>query len=243
VLVPLIVVLVILHAGKGEMRDRYWIAGQAQDVSIGQVPDLFGEWFVAGVGAIATGQVQQDVIERASLLYMLLQVQQVTPEQIPYLGGETYALLPSYLVPRFLDPDKTFSQAGLALLSIRYGLQTEEDVSTTTIGWGLISEAYANFGYGGVLGIGFLFGALATFFTRWSAGASPLAMPTLVSLAALMTMINLEADLGYLLVNLWHALVGALILYLLLKFLSGGEKKRLTVRALAASRRLSASAS
>jgi hypothetical protein len=136
-------------------------------------------------------------------------------------------------VPRFLDPDKTFSQAGLALLNIRYGIQTAESNRTTTIGWGIIAEAFANFGYSGVLGAGFLFGALATVFTRWSAGASPLALPTLLSVAALMSMINLEADFAYLVVNLWQALIATLLFFLPLKFLSGGAKQRPPAPALA----------
>jgi hypothetical protein len=236
-LAPVFAVLFVLHAGKAEMRARYW-SGGAQFASIWQVPNLFAEWFAEGISAVATGQTQNDIVDRASLLDMLLQVQRLTPEQIPYLGGETYALLPSYLAPRFLDPDKLNSQAGLELLNIRYGLQTEEGASVTTIGWGVVCEAYANFGYGGVLGVGFLFGALAAFFTRWSAGASPLAMPTLLSLAALMTMINLEADLGYLLVNLWQALIAAWIFFCFLKLLSGRKKERPTRGALAMSRHL-----
>jgi hypothetical protein len=236
-----IAVLFVLHAGKAEMRDRYWIGGYVQGTSIWEVPHLFAEWFATGAGAIAAGQVESNVIERASLLDMLLLVQQATPEQIPYLGGETYALLPSYLLPRFLSPDKTFSQAGLALLNIRYGLESGEGVSFTTIGWGLVAEAYANFGYGGVLGVGLLFGALATLFTRLSAGASPLGMPTLLSLAALVCMMNLEGDFGYLLVNLWQALVAASMFFLPLKLLSGDEKKRPAGRALATPRRLSTS--
>jgi len=240
-LAAMIAVLFVLHAGKGEMRDRYWVGGYTQETSIGEVPRLFAEWFAAGMGTIASGQVENNIIERASLLDILIYVQQATPGQIPYLGGETYALLPNYLVPRFLQPDKTFTQAGLALLNIRYGLQTEEEVRFTTIGWGLISEAYANFGYGGVLGVGLLIGGLATLFTRFSAGASPLAMPTLLSLAALACLTNLEADLSSLLVTLWQALVAVWVLFLPLKLLSGGERQRAPGRAVAVSRRLSTS--
>jgi hypothetical protein len=240
-LAAMVAVLFVLHAGKGEIRDRYWIGGYTQETSIAEIPGLFAEWFAAGVGAIATGQVEHNIIDRASLLDILILVERATPEQIPYLGGETYALLPNYLVPRFLKPDKTFSQAGLALLNIRYGLQTEEEVRFTTIGWGLISEAYANFGYGGVFGVGLLIGALATLFTRFSAGAPPLAMPTLLSLAALACLTNLEADLSYLLVTLWQALVAVSVFFVPLKLLSGGEKQRALGRAVATSRRLSTS--
>ena len=42
------------------------------------------------------------VFERASLVHILLLVRRATPDFIPYLEGETYALLPSMLVPRFV---------------------------------------------------------------------------------------------------------------------------------------------
>jgi hypothetical protein len=218
-------ILFLLHAGKGEMRERYWVNGYPQATPLTAVPSLFAEWIEDGVDAISAGD-EEDVIDRASQLYLLLRVQRLTPEYIPYLGGETYALLPHYLVPRFLDPDKTFSQAGLALLNVRYGLQTPESVATTTIGWGVIPEAFANFGYLGVVGAGFVFGVLAALFNRWSVGATPLSLPTLLSAAALVSLINPEADFGYLLTNLWQALVATLVFYLLIRSLKGSWEPR-----------------
>lgn len=235
---PVVALVFVLHAGKAEMRDRYWPEGYAQDVSVWQMPSFMGEWLADGVGAIASGGTQQDVIDRASLLYMLLNVQRLTPDTIPYLDGETYALLPTYLVPRFLDPDKTFSQAGLALLNIRYGIQTREGVATTTIGWGIISEAFANFGYVGVLGVGILFGALTGWFTRWSAGAPPLSLPALLSIVALITLTNLEVDLGYMLVNLWQALAATLMFFVPMRMLSAGSNSQPMSRAVSRSERL-----
>jgi len=225
-LMPFFGVLFVLHAGKGEMRERYWSEGYSQGVAVSQVPNMMGEWLVEGIAATATGETRQDIIDRASLLYMLLRVQQATPEYIPYLGGETYALLPTYLVPRFIDPDKRFSQAGLALLNTRYGVQTQEGVRTTTIGWGIIAEAFANFGMVGVLGAGLLFGMLSAAFTRWSTGAAPLSLPMLLSIAAMVTLINLEADFGYLINNLWQALAATLIFVLPFKYLSADSGKR-----------------
>jgi hypothetical protein len=221
-LVPAVIVVFVLHAGKAEMRDRYWPGGYAQGVAVWQVPSLMSEWVSDGIADIASGEGQQDLIDRASLLCMLLNVERLTPDTVPYLGGETYALLPTYLTPRFLDPDKTFSQAGLVLLNIRYGIQTREGVATTTIGWGVISEAFANFGYGGVLGVGLLFGGLCGWFTRWSADAAPLSLPTLLSIAALISLTNLEADLAYILVNLWQALAATLLFFVPVRMLSSG---------------------
>ena len=219
-LAPLLVAVFVLHAGKYEMRNKYWITGFSQTTPIEQVPALMGEWVGDGIDAIATGNINSDIIDRASLLYMILYVERMTPDDIPYLYGETYALLPSYLVPRFLNEGKIASQAGLSLLNLRYGIQTDE-ARATTIGWGIVAEAFANFGYAGVLGIGLLFGVMAMLFTLWSAGAPPLSLPALLSIAALVTMINVEADLAYLLVNLWQALISTIIFVLPLHWLSG----------------------
>ena len=63
------------------------------------------------------------------------------------------------LVPRFINPEKQVSQYGMSLLNIRYGLQTQEETQKTAIGWGLLTESFANFGYLGVIGVGFCWGS------------------------------------------------------------------------------------
>lgn len=214
--------LVVLHAGKGEMRSHYWSLAPGADAttSLFDLPGLFAQWFGDGVQVIVTGESHQDLFDRASLLYRLIFVQQMTPAYIPYLSGESYQYLGDFLTPRFLDPDKVASQVATALLNIRYGVQTAQAAQSTAIGWGVVAEAYANFGDLGVLVVGLLFGALAAVFTCWSAGAPPLAMSTLVGVAALVTMTALEADFTYLLVNLWHAVAGMVIFFVPMKFLS-----------------------
>jgi hypothetical protein len=223
-LVPVFAIIFVLHAGKGEMRGKYWNVKDGSEVSTTDVPGLLIEWFSAGIDAIRTGRTEQNFIDRASLMYILLRVQHFTPDQIPFFDGKTYMLLPQFLVPRFLNPDKPTSQTALAMLNIRYGLQTRVTSRSTTIGWGVISEAFANFGYNGVVGVALIYGALAGLFTRISVRASPLGLATLLSVAALITMINLEADLAYLLTNLFQALISGTAFFLLLKFLKNVNK-------------------
>jgi hypothetical protein len=124
-------------------------------------------------------------------------------------------------MPRFLSPNKAFSQAGLALLNIRYGLQTQEGIATTTLAWGVVTEAFANFGYLGVVGAALVIGLLTAFFTRWSTAQPPLSLPMLLSISALTSLTNLEADFGFLLTNLWQGLIAVLLIFLPLKLLSG----------------------
>jgi hypothetical protein len=206
-------VIIVFHAGKSEIRRAYWLpqSQSLQESSISQVPSLMTDWLTAGVDALSSGRAETDVLERASLLHILQRVQRATPDFIPYLEGETYALLPSMLLPRFVDPDKPQSQAGLNLLSVRYGLQSIESTASTTIGWGLIAEAYANFGYVAVIAVGVLLGALCGLLTRISVAAKPLSLPMLIVIAAALALFNVEMDASYLLITLVQTLASALV--------------------------------
>lgn len=211
----------VLQAGKYEIRRTYWgTHSQAmQQTSLLQMPGLMVDWFSAGITAIGSGGRQPDVLERASLLHMVLLVQRATPDFIPYLEGGTYALLPSMLVPRFLEPEKTESQAVLNLLSVRYGLQYVESAASTTIGWGMVAEAYANFGFAGIPVVGFLFGAFCGFLMRLSTGAAPLSLPMFVTIAATLTLLNVEMDFSYLAVTLAQTMATVLLLAVLPRLL------------------------
>jgi hypothetical protein len=224
--------LAVLHAGKFEVRKAYWLphTQSLKQNSLAQIPGLMVDWVSAGVDALWSGQKNSDVFERASLLHMVLLVQRTTPDIIPYLEGETYALLPSMLVPRFLDPEKTISQAGLNLLNIRYGLQNAESAANTTIGWGLISEALANFGYLGVILVGVFFGAGCGALMRFSTGAEVNSVPMFVTIAAILTLFNLEADFAYLLTTLAQTVAAVLLPCLFLRFAAGRPVAARSVR-------------
>src|SRR5581483_5175586 len=43
-------------------------------------------------------------------------------------------------------------------LGIYYGIQTQESIYYTSIGFGFLGEAYANFAWPGIIGLGFLVG-------------------------------------------------------------------------------------
>jgi len=205
----------VLHAGKSEMRNQYWEhdTNWGGVTSVFQVPAFAAEWFATGLEVIAAGKNETGIIERASLLQMLLLVQSDTPGTVPYLDGETYALLPAILVPRFIDSDKPASQVGMDTLNIHYGLLTLEGVASTAIGWGLVAEAYANFGYPGVAGIAVLLGAVCGLLLVRSANAELLSVPTLVSIAFLLGLVNLEADFIALCSSLMQAVAAVLIFY------------------------------
>jgi hypothetical protein len=140
-------------------------------------------------------------------------VQSETPDRIDYLRGETYALLPAILVPRFIDPDKPASQVGMTLLNIHYGILTVEGAEVTAIGWGLVAEAYANFGYLGVIGIALILGAFCGALAVWSAHAEIVSLPALASIATMMALVSLEQDFIALFSTLYQSFIVVFIFY------------------------------
>ncbi len=212
-------VLSILNAGKGDVREAYWARNSqtVENASLTEIPGMLADWFVYGIGNIGSSARTRSpsLLERTSLLHMVLAVQEATPRVIPYLEGETYAMLPAMLVPRFLEPDKIESQAVLNLLSVRYGRETAEDTAKTTIGWGMVAEAYANFGNLGVVVVGAVFGALCGFLMRLSATAGPTSIAMLTAIASTLTLCNVESDFSYTMVTLFQTIAGVCIFALL----------------------------
>ncbi len=206
-------IVTILHAGKGEMRQRYWgpDSNYAAQTSVIQVPIILANWISTGIDTIASGNDYSVAIDRASLLRLLMQVERLAPDYVHYLDGETYSYLPYMLVPRFIQEDKLFSQASMTLLNIRFGFQTAQAASVTAIGWGLIAEAYANQGNIAAVLVGMFIGFFTGLLTRWSDGAAILSAPTLVTIAAMLILVNAEADFSYLFTNLFQGSAAILI--------------------------------
>jgi hypothetical protein len=206
-------IVTVLHAGKGEIRQRYWDANTnaVGGMSVVQAPVIMADWAVTGFATIASGSDYSIAIDRASLLKVLMRVERLTPDYVRYLEGETYSYLPYMLVPRFIQEDKLFSQASMTLLNVRFGFQTEQAAAVTAIGWGLIAEAYANHGNIAAVLVGLFIGFFTGLLTRWSSGAAILSAPTLVTIAAMMVLVNAEADFSYLFTNLFQGCASILI--------------------------------
>jgi hypothetical protein len=111
-------------------------------------------------------------MERASLFQMLCLVTERTPEPRPFLGGESYKYLPLQLIPSALSPNKMSSLQSNVLLAIHYGLVSPEDPGSVSIAFGMIAEAYANYGYVGCAMLGALLGFFYKMVSLSSRGAS-----------------------------------------------------------------------
>ncbi|HWA28480.1 MAG TPA: hypothetical protein VG734_22715 [Lacunisphaera sp.] len=162
------VILAVLHTGKTRMREKYW-DGQMPGPTFTQLYDYYAEWIDFGLQPTSGGKtVSQKMIERTSLMHILCLICSYTPDRQDYLYGSTYVHVLPQLIPRFFWPEKPRSHIATYELSIYYGLQREEDTNNTTIAFGLLAEAFANFGFAGSVLLGLFWGYVYRKFQIWS---------------------------------------------------------------------------
>ena len=207
--------LAILHAGKGEMRQRYW----SGDSNVNSNPiSLYTFWLTAGVKNISNTLIStdsgdssarpMDLLRRANLLYILERFVQQSPSARPFLNGKTYWDVPVQLIPRVLWPDKPHSGIATQELCLYYDIQSEEQQRGTVVSVGQIAEGWAN---GGFLGIAFAAIFMGLIFATASRVGIP-NQPTLVGVVCLERAVDLEHCLGQWLIILAISLFAATLL-------------------------------
>lgn len=162
-----------LHVGKSDMRGRHWVGDEDFQIRPTQYPSFFGEWIGAswdGIRQSSEDEHEESLLERASLMHWLLYFEAMSPGQVPLLHGETYAVIPHLFIPRILDPEKPRSNEGSFIVAIHYGIQTRDDTYITVFAFGLINEAYANFGFFGIAGLAVLLGVFYGKVAHWARG-------------------------------------------------------------------------
>lgn len=220
----------VLHAGKAGMRDKYW-AEERRGLrpSISEVPAFYSEWIGYGLDKIwhqsneAETVDNNTLLKRASLFQMLCLVVEKSPDSRPFLDGETYADILPQLVPRFFWSAKPQIHKTTHRLGIYYDIQDEYDVQTTTIGFGFIAEAWANFGLFGCITIGFALGYLHK--AVWSATQQCEHLSPAGVLMIAFTAFSIETGqtLAVWLSSTIQALLALLILIILYKHFLHGE--------------------
>jgi hypothetical protein len=162
-----------LQMGKAEMRERYWGDADQGPVQPTAYPAFFGEWISASWDELVATrkgleEEKASIIERASLMQLLL-YEQTLSSQLPFLYGDTYFIVPELMIPRILYPEKPTTHEGTYRLNIHYGFQTREQTETTTLGFGLLNEAYANFGLVGMALLAITLGSYYGMVEQWAA--------------------------------------------------------------------------
>lgn len=217
---PIIIVILFLlplHYGKSEMREKYWEGKEAHFVQPWEYPAWYAEWMgysFDNLKATATPktEIKQSFLERSSLIHLLLIAQARTPTDVPYLAGATYAIILQLLVPRILTKNKIASHEGTHLLSIHYGLQNRAATLTTTIGWGLLNEAYANFELSGCAGLAIILGASYGQATRWSMNTPLLSSRSLFAVLLMSYTFQTEFSAGVFIASLFQSVVPLVVI-------------------------------
>jgi hypothetical protein len=216
-------VLVVLHAGKADMRQAYWREGQQGSVSFGVMdyPGIMAEWVQAGFQTLATGRTREDqdqaaAAERAAMVPVFLRVLSLTPEKVPFLQGETYRTIPSLLVPRVLNEKKGFAHIGNWILAYVYGYLQVEELSKTSIGFDLMIEAYANYGFPGILGLGVALGLFFGWVGSLSQGVPLLSFRFLLAVAVLSGTLGSNNTGGVFVTTIWQSVLALTTFSLLL---------------------------
>ena len=210
-----VLVLGVLHAGKGYMREQYWSDyGASTSISFESLPEFVTDWLAAGLGEIGGAQEipSQPIYERISLMHMLLLAQGKASAADDFLDGETYALIPKIFVPRFLDPDKPSVHDATNLLNLHYGLQSFLDQESTQIGWGLLAEGYANFGLAGIVGVAVVVGLFLGFVTRMTVDAPFMSIRNFIGIMILVIMVQTEFTMVVLVAATLQSVVSLLLL-------------------------------
>jgi hypothetical protein len=223
--IAILLLLAILHNGKAAMREIYWEHEERTMPTPAQLPAFFVEWFRQGLKPAADeteSRMTAKLVERTSLLQMMCLVAAVSPSQQPFLKGETYKDIPAQFIPRFLWADKPLGHVSTSKLAVYYGLQNEEDTEKTTIGFGLLAEAYANFGYIGIVGIGIFFGYFIKKAQCWAAESPILSGGGLLIVILLAWSFQTEFTLSMWLASFYQAGMALLVLpYVIRTFIQG----------------------
>jgi hypothetical protein len=213
-----------LQEGKAAIREKYWINGPGAPISFSHFPEFMDDWIEFSSRQLFSGSDKevpgvepddpQTLTERASLLHLFLLIQAMSPAEVPYLHGATYTIIPRLLVPRLFNEEKARTHLGTYLLAIHYDLQRPEDTSITTIGFGLINEAMANFGYPGCVGAGAFLGLFYGWAARWSSSHPLLSLRALFAILILTVAFENEFTAGVYVTVLFQGSCALLLLSL-----------------------------
>lgn len=219
----ILVAFVLLHEGKFEMRERYWETPEdrfSHAVSPGQYPAFFAEWLGLGIVELFGGQGGRDqdepptanLLDRASLLQLLIFIDQSLGAGHSTLGGSTYLDIPELLVPRAMTARKITTSESNAKVAIHFGLQDAESANFFSIGWGPLNEAYANFGLVGIAGAAVFFGLFFGWATAWTQSFPVLSLRGLIAVLFMNIAFQSEFVLGQTLSVLFQGTVALMIL-------------------------------
>ena len=219
-----LLVLTVLHAGKADMRQKYWIEGVqgVSDLKLRDYPGIMVEWVEKGLETLKTGKTSESLDEQASaaernaMVTVFLKVLATTPAKKPFLEGETYESIPSLLIPRILYKEKGIAHIANWILAYYYDFLTLEQLGRTSVGFDLMIESYANYGIWGVIGLAILLGLFYGWIGRISIGVPLLSFRFLLAVVALSGTLGSNNTAGVFVTTMWQSFLALMTLNLFL---------------------------
>ena len=224
--IVLLPILGVLHNGKARMRAIYWQEGAAA-VEFTDLPAFFTQWAEFGLQSSANGNEEHSkaitygLMRRASLFQIVCITVNMIPERATYLEGDSYRLIPAQIFPRFLWPNKPSPNESMKLLAVHLGILTPEEAEHTSIGFGLLAEAYANFGFVSVAVLGFVLGFGLRRLAVSTVACATLSLPGVFRILCMAWCLSAETTLAVWLSSLYQACVAILIPMMLWKHFFG----------------------
>jgi hypothetical protein len=201
--------LSFFNTGKTTMRERYWSHDYepTAETSLPKLPQMYGEWIEASYNAVLENRTSpsasvgdqkdqanknQTLLDRIdNLQNLLFVIDAVDTMHVSLLHGATYELIPPLLVPRILNPDKPRSHQGQVLLNVHFGRQDLNSTFETYIAWGLLPEAYGNFGeFAGSLCIGIFLGLCFAWVEMFTVRKLVISLEGFLSLSLMLNLMN-----------------------------------------------------
>jgi hypothetical protein len=147
-----IVAVIAIYPIKNEFRTLTWFSWKKDFTYVDKIEimfDLLARKYQSTSTESAVEESQQQLSTRLSHIYVFSQVVNMTPYQVQFWDGGSYAYFLYSYIPRFLWPDKPESTIGNEF-GHRYSFLSADDNETS---WNLpwLIEFYANYGSLGVI--------------------------------------------------------------------------------------------
>ena len=236
-LAPALIVLFILffQVGKEDFRKTYWLEGSqgvAEVTAQGGKIERTTFWIKRSLekwGDVLndpSGQTLKDAIipsvSRVSLLNQTANVIEMTPSVVPYQYGHLYSYLGVTLIPRFVWPDKPSVSEANQFYQVAYGLTSEDNLTSVSIGVGFLTEAYISFAWTGLVGIMLLLGIFFDFYQNFFFSRSSGVLLGSLGVVLLPSMLGIESQMAAYLGGVIQQVLFVLLVFLPALRIRGG---------------------
>jgi hypothetical protein len=219
--------VLFFQVGKEDFRKAYW---QEESQGVTQGPTQGGRFERAAFWverslqkwgetfADPKAETFRDAItpslSRISLLNQTGNVVDLTPSVVPYQYGHLYSYMGVTLIPRALWPEKPSISEANQFYQVAYGLTSEENLGSVSIGVGVLTEGYISFGWAGAVGVMFLIGIFFDFYRQAFFSSTSGLLMGAIGIILLPQMIGIESQMAVYLGGIIQQVLVTLLVFL-----------------------------